>query len=138
MNCPRHNTELKAQSHNGHQLDQCPECSGVWIQGEVIDQVLGPGERLKLRSLCSVHESKLLCPADGRTLHEGKVGPVTVDLCQTCNGLWLDPGELAVLGKRKPLAPHVPSESSVPLADLARADSSIAEEVVLLSLLSLW
>lgn len=127
MNCPRHTTKLTAQGRNGHQLDQCPECTGVWIKGPVIDQILGSGERLKLRSVCSVKESDLLCPVDGHKLHEGKIGPVTVDLCQGCNGLWLDPGELETLLKRKPVSPYVSPDSSVPLNHL---DYSLPETIL--------
>ncbi len=91
---------------SGREFDGCPECSGVWIPGSAVDGVLGRGELLKLRSLCSVRQSSLCCPVDGVALGEGRIGPVTVDLCFRCNGLWLDHGELESLLGRKPIAPH--------------------------------
>ena len=107
---------------------------GVWIKGAAIDKILGPGEHLKLRSLCSVRRSELQCPSDGQKLYEGKIGPVIVDLCHDCHGLWLDNGELKALLARKPISPHVPSESSVPLN---HTDSSLTNEILLLGLFSL-
>ena len=53
MNCPRHQKELKEQPEENHSLYGCPECEGVWLPGEAIDALLGSGEKLKLRSLCS-------------------------------------------------------------------------------------
>jgi hypothetical protein len=38
--------------------------------------------------------TKLACPRDGSALVERKFKGLTVDLCPTCRGVWLDAGEL--------------------------------------------
>ena len=37
------------------------------------------------------------CPKDGSELLETSLRGVTVDICSTCGGIWLDAGELDVL-----------------------------------------
>ncbi len=38
------------------------------------------------------------CPKDGSDLKEVAIGNVKVDTCPTCKGMWLDAGELELLG----------------------------------------
>lgn len=40
------------------------------------------------------------CPKDGGALHERDMDGVKVDVCTTCNGVWLDAGELDTLRAR--------------------------------------
>lgn len=44
------------------------------------------------------------CPRCGADLAEQKLGPVTVDVCGDCGGMWLDNGELEMLSKVKETA----------------------------------
>ncbi len=37
------------------------------------------------------------CPKDGGSLTERDMEGVKVDVCTSCNGVWLDPGELETL-----------------------------------------
>jgi hypothetical protein len=55
---------------------------------------LAEGEREKLRQL---HHMR--CPKCGMELREIAVGGVQVDRCFSCNGTWLDAGELEKLAK---------------------------------------
>lgn len=41
-----------------------------------------------------------LCPRDGAGLVEQKLESVSVDVCPTCNGIWLDKGELETIESR--------------------------------------
>ncbi len=125
MKCPRHQTDLKRHLINNHEVYKCPECEGLWVPGPVIDNLLGAGQMLQLRSLCSVRESDLHCPSGCGKLHEGKIGPVTLDLCQDCGGLWLDPGELEILRQRKGITPHQSVESNVEVTHGVSASSEL-------------
>ncbi|MFT4571819.1 MAG: hypothetical protein ACI8TX_000253 [Hyphomicrobiaceae bacterium] len=40
------------------------------------------------------------CPRDGASLVEQKLESVSVDVCPTCNGIWLDQGELETIESR--------------------------------------
>ncbi len=39
------------------------------------------------------------CPRDGSTLMPRESGTVTIDVCPTCEGIWLDKGELEILAR---------------------------------------
>ncbi len=100
MNCPKHFTSLDRSMVHGQETGRCPDCNGIWVPGPAVDTLLGPGELLKLRSLCSARLSDLICPHDHKQLGETRIAGVTLDLCPTCNGLWLDHGELEKLRAR--------------------------------------
>lgn len=46
-------------------------------------------------------EHHMKCPKCGHDLKEETVGPVTVDTCPHCHGMWLDSGELEMISKVK-------------------------------------
>ncbi|MFK7910384.1 MAG: zf-TFIIB domain-containing protein [Akkermansiaceae bacterium] len=123
--CPRDQTTLKLKPESDHPLGECPECYGIWIPGERIDEILGKGQMLQLRSLCSVMKSDLPCPQGCGTVHQGKVGPVVVDLCQECSGLWLDHGELEALRKRRPVTPYQAPEKDEVLHPPGSIDAAL-------------
>ena len=125
MNCPRHQAELEDLVINEHMVDPCPDCTGLWIPTSSIDKLLGAGQMLQLSSLCSVKLSKLHRPARCGLLHEGRIGPVTLDLCQKCHGLWLDPGELESLRQRTALTPHQATASDVEFHQPVSASSQL-------------
>ncbi|NNC88815.1 MAG: zf-TFIIB domain-containing protein [Akkermansiaceae bacterium] len=132
MKCPRDRTPFEQTLARGHQVYRCPQCRGLYMPANTIDPLLGSGEMLKLRSLCSVKQSNLACPFDGKPLGEGKIGAVTVDLCLACNALWLDWGELQLLQKRRPLTPHRPAAAGkAPDSD---HDSGLFEAAILIAL----
>jgi len=41
------------------------------------------------------------CPKCGADLREQAFGPVKVDVCAECHGLWLDAGEIEMIGRVK-------------------------------------
>ena len=84
---------------DGHKINTCPECAGLWIPGKLINQLVGPGKRKILAGLCKEHLASLACPHDGWGLGEATIRGVTVDFCPNCHGLWLDSGELKALQK---------------------------------------
>jgi uncharacterized protein len=45
--------------------------------------------------------SRLRCPKCAGTLVETTIEDVTIDRCDTCQGVWLDAGELETLTKRE-------------------------------------
>ncbi len=42
---------------------------------------------------------RMKCPRDGAELHEKQYHHAVVDVCPTCNGMWLDAGEVEIIGK---------------------------------------
>ena len=77
-------------------IDLCPRCEGLWLdKGEL-------GKLLKDKNLTDYltknigtqSKSKLVCPRCGGLMDLESAEDVEVDVCLTCNGVWLDKGEL--------------------------------------------
>lgn len=45
--------------------------------------------------------ARMRCPKDGTPLASTKEFGVAVDACPSCNGMWLDPGELEQIANRE-------------------------------------
>jgi Zn-finger nucleic acid-binding protein len=44
-------------------------------------------------------QPEMKCPRDGATLEERQFHHAVVDVCPKCNGMWLDAGEIDIIGK---------------------------------------
>ncbi len=49
--------------------------------------------------LTARREHKRICPIDGSDMRKGAIQNVIVDRCPHCNGVWLDGGEIDLIGK---------------------------------------
>ena len=85
------------------EVDLCPSCGGLWLDSGELEK-LGTGSKddvQKLRSALtgsdkpeSASDTTTPCPACPGQLKEMKLGPVTIEFCGACNGIFLDKGEL--------------------------------------------
>jgi Zn-finger nucleic acid-binding protein len=85
------------------EVDLCPSCGGLWLDHGEIERIGRgkPEEMDKLRSALvgseaqdPVSETQSSCPACPGQLKEVVLGPVHVDYCTKCHGVFLDKGEL--------------------------------------------
>lgn len=102
------------------EVDHCPRCGGLWLDhGEI--------ERLTRKVAADVDKLKRLlaprggpppvpaelpstCPACTSGMKEVSLGPVRVDYCTRCKGIFLDRGELdAALGAVREAKATVPA-----------------------------
>ncbi len=58
------------------------------------------------RAKAAASQTAMRCPKDGTALKERVFHNVKIDGCPTCNGVWLDPGELEILAmtERNPVS----------------------------------
>jgi Zn-finger nucleic acid-binding protein len=85
------------------EVDLCPSCGGLWLDHGEIER-LGrgaPAELDRLRAALTgsptpsaASETTTSCPACPGALKEVVLGPVHVDYCAKCHGVFLDKGEL--------------------------------------------
>ena len=85
------------------EVDLCPSCGGLWLDHGEIER-LGRGQSGDLSKLNKEltgspkpeppSETKTHCPACPGQLNEVVLGPVHVDYCGKCHGVFLDKGEL--------------------------------------------
>jgi Zn-finger nucleic acid-binding protein len=85
------------------EVDLCPSCGGLWLDHGEIERIgRGKAEEMdKLRTALAgsarpdpASETKASCPACPGQLKEVVLGPVHVDYCTKCHGVFLDKGEL--------------------------------------------
>lgn len=109
MNCPRCKTELKVEDHKGIEVDQCPQCQGMWLDYGELDQledlVLDEDE-IKGTIVYSPLKGELLCPHCEKPMQRFsyRAYNLELDLCEQGHGTWLDAGEedrvLEIMGQR--------------------------------------
>jgi len=89
------------------ELDQCLSCNGVWFDVKELDQYLA--EKLLILNSPKVSNHKKLdkkegtCPrCDQKMVKKPapKKAGFMVDICEKCQGIWLDSSELDRLEKR--------------------------------------
>jgi Zn-finger nucleic acid-binding protein len=86
------------------EVDLCPKCGGLWLdKGEITRLAAFPDDGLAdLRTALLGRsgpppipaETTQFCPACPGQLKEVVLGPVKVDYCALCHGIFLDRGEL--------------------------------------------
>ena len=85
------------------EVDLCPSCGGLWLDHGEIERIgRGATEEMdKLRTALvgsstpdAASDTQNSCPACPGQLKEVVLGPVHVDYCTKCHGVFLDKGEL--------------------------------------------
>ena len=85
------------------EVDLCPSCGGLWLDHGEIERIGRgkPDEMDKLRTALvgssapdPASDTQNSCPACPGQLKEVVLGPVHVDYCTKCHGVFLDKGEL--------------------------------------------
>lgn len=102
LNCPTcHNAALNPckVKHSHIQIDQCPDCLGMWFEDEELSRII-PDSQLDMTIDPDTKSSKRHCPQCSgmklQQIHHASSG-ITIDLCKQCHGVWLDHGELQKL-----------------------------------------
>lgn len=98
MRCPRCSYRLSSKTERGVEVDHCTRCSGTFFDVGEAPQLLGEETRPSTwRPLWIAQKSspsKLHCPKDGVRMGAHAVAfegqGVVVDVCEGCQGIWLD------------------------------------------------
>ena len=94
------------------EVDLCPSCGGLWLDSGELEKI-GSGSADDVQKLRSAlvgseapdppSDTTTPCVACDGKLREMKLGAVTIEFCGSCNGIFLDKGELdqaiAAVGK---------------------------------------
>ena len=98
MESPRCKVGLKTRSYKGIEIDQCPKCTGMWLDHPELDQledtVLSDDE-IKGMMMYARRESDISCPKCDQvmTTFNYHAYNLPIDFCQAEHGFWLDGGE---------------------------------------------
>jgi Zn-finger nucleic acid-binding protein len=99
MYCPKCKTiplkEAKVKEGGGVAIDYCTECKGFWLDKGECEKVT----RLAIKELSVPAEAKKvsrICPRCQELMHSLYYPQtfVTIEVCKSCEGLWVDAGEL--------------------------------------------
>jgi Zn-finger nucleic acid-binding protein len=80
-------------------IDICPKCRGHWLDHGELNKLL-KDKKLSdylTKEIGTASKSKLICPRCGGLMDVETAEDVAVDVCLSCNGVWLDAGELEEL-----------------------------------------
>lgn len=102
--CVKCESILDRGQYAGVEVDLCPECGGLWLdKGEL--EALGTAAPTQLDELRKIltgnpfakpapSDIPTECPSCEGQLREVVLGPIHVDFCTNCGGVFLDRGEL--------------------------------------------
>ena len=99
MHCPRDQAELLVESHDGIEIERCPQCKGGWLDEGELSQleatVESTDEQRKGMIEYANHESELSCPKCGTRMSafNYRAYNLELDVCNDRHGFWLDQGE---------------------------------------------
>lgn len=111
MNCPNCGKQLKTTSYLSLKIEECNNCGGMWFDRDELrrakDNQDADLQWLDFELFEDKNEkyvkisSKKLCPKDNaklvsKTYAESKV---KIDVCEKCQGVWLDKSEFAKIIK---------------------------------------
>lgn len=92
-----------SDAQTGLVIDSCPECFGLWFDGEELKRFFeSPGlsnrileeDALTAVPAGPVQREERLCPQCRTRLQRSGLGDVSLDYCLSCQGIWMDHGEL--------------------------------------------
>lgn len=94
--CPRCKVPLVIVEAQGTQIDVCEKCGGIWFDPRELDRFMSEESPIELliNIKDAIDNEKLPCPACRCFMETKEIYGVTVDECATCNGIWLDAGEM--------------------------------------------
>lgn len=104
MNCPRCESALVTRKINGVEVDECPDCRGVWFDSDELRKAKDESdpdlawmdfELWKHDDRFRVSGRQLSCPRCSTELVaiDYDVTGIEVDFCPGCRGVWLDADE---------------------------------------------
>jgi len=133
--CPKCLSDMTELEHQGVTIDVCPGCRGIWLDPGELAQLRGASEDLPTApdNIASgtryLETSTYICPRCQGGFDTFEYAPGTglyIDRCKTCQGIYLDAGELkkvhAVTGRRKLLGLESPDSADRALRETMKRE----------------
>ena len=102
--CVKCDAVLDRGTFGGIEVDLCTTCGGLWLDkgeierlGKISDKEIEALRRMLVPAAAHqpvASDLTTACVACSGHLREVVLGPIHVDFCGQCSGLWLDRGEL--------------------------------------------
>ncbi|MBW1808731.1 MAG: zf-TFIIB domain-containing protein [Deltaproteobacteria bacterium] len=103
MKCPKcWKTEMEKSTHKGIEIDRCPDCKGIYFDVGELEAIIEKSIGAKIEDLPRIRIGSgkqdkksaycFRCDNEMSTIEEP--GKVRFDMCEKCNAIFLDSGEL--------------------------------------------
>lgn len=94
--CPKCDRPMGEWTSHGVTLDHCNTCKGLWFdEGELSQHLAFLGTPLSEEDLEVSRKTRIQCPRCGEgSMIEASLDEVPVDACRSCQGIFLDLGEV--------------------------------------------
>lgn len=89
IECPVCATPMEVERQGQTEVDVCPECGGLWLDGGELEQIVGAPVAPEVAGA-----QYRKCPHCLRPMKRVVVGGVHLEQCALCEGFYLDAGEL--------------------------------------------
>jgi len=107
--CPNCSSTMSPETAHGAQIDVCPNCGGIWLDGEELRAILSSDIQTidaieaSVRPEIGQHHagrSNLLCPENGIALDEYRYlynSPIPIHACPVCGGMFIHAEQLPLM-----------------------------------------
>ncbi|MBI2034356.1 MAG: zf-TFIIB domain-containing protein [Candidatus Levybacteria bacterium] len=104
--CPSCGSNLKQKNYNGVRIDECERCNGMWFDKDELRRAKDATDDdlrwldfdlfEKKEGKFSAIKTDKKCPSCSSQMQSLQYmdSKVTIDVCPSCNGVWLDNNEL--------------------------------------------
>ncbi|HRZ86250.1 MAG TPA: zf-TFIIB domain-containing protein [bacterium] len=107
-NCPHCSAAMSQKDIKGVSTEECPSCGGIWLLKSSFDRIRDREDRFirwldlplwREKKDHALSASARKCPACQKGMHvvDYHGHDVTIDICTSCKGIWLDRDELRKL-----------------------------------------
>src|SRR5580704_10435190 len=99
MKCPNDSAELVQARRDGIDVETCPICDGMWLNGQELnqleDEAFHLGDEEKGTLVASPRETTRTCPQCAKPMKsfDYRFYDLELDFCEDGHGYWLDAGE---------------------------------------------
>ena len=107
--CPLDSTVLIAFEHDGHKMDRCPHCGGLWFTNEQFAKLVRIPDEMDAIEAADKPEGVEppgigfdTCPLGHGPMERyeyDEASHIVIDRCTTCYGIWLDDKEASEIAK---------------------------------------
>jgi Zn-finger nucleic acid-binding protein len=104
--CPVCEIPLSEATLRDQVIDRCVQCNGIYFDKGELESIVqmiemfnqSPLEESDIDSVGSGEKDRLFaCPVDGQIMAKRDFGGVVIDICELCQGIWLDDREISAL-----------------------------------------
>lgn len=99
MKCPVCTTDLVEKKHRGVDVQSCPTCQGMWLNGQALvaleDEAFDVGDDEKGTLIFSATPTERKCPQCGKAMQRFhyRMYDLELEFCADGHGYWLDADE---------------------------------------------